>query len=112
MLVKIYGWAAGLTGPKPPVPQVKASKAVIVPSFLPPTLILENAEGRFPAIICSVARSRNSFTGAPPALFERFAPMRAHASGVNLLPKPPPIYCISTLILVAGTLSGVERLLA
>ena len=33
---------------KPPVPQVNASNAVIVPSFLPPTLIFEYADGRLP----------------------------------------------------------------
>ena len=69
---------------KPPVAQVSDCQAVMVPSFLPATLILPKAQGRLPAISCSVARSRKSLTGLPPAFCERRRADFGPGSGAEL----------------------------
>ena len=58
----------GLPPPIPDVPQISASMAVTVPSFIAPTLILAKADGRLPAIINSRSRSSISLTGLPVCL--------------------------------------------
>ena len=83
--------------PMPPVAQDSDCQAVMVPSFFAATLILAKAEGRLPAMMSSVARSRNIFTGLPPLAFGQLgAASTPQRSAVNLLPNPPPMYCIST----------------
>src|ERR1035441_1895487 len=93
----------------PPVAQDTDCQAVMVPSFLAATLILANADGRLPAIFNSVARSRYIFTGLPPLAFESRAACTPQLSAANLLPKPPPMYCICTCTLAAGTSSDLPR---
>ena len=79
--------------PKPPVAQESrlpgGDGAVLLAADL------DLAEGRRAVArrsVSSVARSRKSLTGLPPALLRKtradFAPQ---ASGANLLPKPPPM---------------------
>jgi hypothetical protein len=87
----------------PPEPQVSPCQPVMVPSFIPATLTLANSEGRLPAMVCSLARSSHRLTGRPPAFCDSLAPTTAHESGLNLLPNPPPMWSIFTLMLVAGT---------
>src|ERR1019366_5542216 len=82
--------------PLPPVAQETDCQAVMVPSFFAATLILANADGRLPAIFSSVARSRNIFTGLPPLALESSPACTPQLSAANLLPKPPPMYCIWT----------------
>ena len=55
---------------------------------------------------------KERFNGRSTRLLGEVCSTSAQASGVNLLPKPPPMYCISTLMLVAGTFSGWDKLLA
>jgi hypothetical protein len=64
---------------------------VIVPSFFAPTLIFAKCDGRTPAMVSSVARSRNSFTGFPPLIFDSCADSLPQRSDGNLLPNPPPM---------------------
>ena len=66
----------------------------MVPSFFAPILILANCDGRTPAIVSSVARSRNTFTGLPPLPWKDGHLRSAPRSAGNLLPKPPPMYSI------------------
>src|SRR6202171_6551457 len=90
---KTYGNNVALSPPpvRPPVAQVSDCQAVSVPSFFAPTLILAKTEGRLPAMVSSVARSRKSFTGRPPLSFDRLAHWKPQASAGNLLPNPPPM---------------------
>src|SRR5258708_9446621 len=104
-----YGGGARPPPLFPPVDPVSDCHAVIVPSFLPATLMLANPDGRLPPIISSVARSRNSFTGRPPLAFESRAASRPQRSVANLLPNPPPTYCMLTWMLEAGILRLLER---
>src|SRR5439155_23028460 len=87
--------------PAPPVPQLCASNAVSVPSAETPALIFAVADGRLPVSRCSSFRSSISFTGALAA-FASFAQMIPCASGPNLLPNPPPMYCVMQRTLVCG----------
>src|SRR6516162_7970956 len=48
MLMNTYGMGGMPPPPTPPVDHVCDSQTVMVPSFLAPTLILPNAEGRLP----------------------------------------------------------------
>ena len=82
--------------PNPPVDHDSDCQAVMVPSFFAPILILAKCDGRTPAIVSSVARSRKTLTGLPPAALDRWAPSICQRSAGNLLPKPPPMYCMST----------------
>src|SRR5580700_1122193 len=95
--------------PMPPVAHDSDCQAVMVPSFFAASLILANAEGRLPAIFNSVARSRYIFTGLPPLALESRPASTPQLSATNLLPKPPPMYCISTCTLAAGTSSDLPR---
>ncbi len=63
----------------PPVPQDSDSQAVIVPSFLAPTLTRAKAEGRVPATINSASRSSMILTGLPSAIFEMLGVLDAPA---------------------------------
>src|SRR5450755_5121021 len=91
MLTKTYG-IGGLPPPaNPPLAHESDSQVVIVPSFFAPTLILAKADGRTPAMVNSVLRSRNSLTGLPPLCFDNFVASRPQLSAANLLPNPPPI---------------------
>ena len=49
------------------------------------------AEGRTPAIVSSVSRSRKNFTGLPPLALESCALSTPQRSAGNLPPKPPPM---------------------
>src|SRR5438552_2405496 len=102
MVVNTYG-SGGLPPPaKPPVAHDSDCQLVMVPSFFAPILILAYPEGRTPAMVSSVARSRKSLTGLPPLSFERWAHSTPQRSAANLLPKPPPMWSMWTLIWVAG----------
>src|SRR5271170_4378473 len=105
-LVNTYGnnWAFIPPPPIPPVDHVSDCHAVIVPSLCAATLTLPKIEGRLPAIVNSVSRSRKNFTGRPPLIFESLAHSIPHVSAGNLLPNPPPIYCICTWTSVTGIL--------
>ena len=91
ILVNTYGSGAMPPPPKPPVDQDSDCQAVMVPSFFAPTLILAKCEGRTPAMVNSVARSRKTFTGLPPLALDRCALSICHRSAGNLLPNPPPM---------------------
>src|SRR5256885_16373750 len=95
--------------PTPPVDHDSDCHAVMVPSFFAATFTLAKPEGRLPPIISSVERSRNSFTGRPPLAFESFAASKPQRSVANLLPNPPPTYCMFTWMLDAGILRLLER---
>ena len=78
----------GLPPPvKPPVAQLVLSHTVMVPSFFAPSFTRSKPEGRHPAITCSVGRSRNIFTGLPPAFFDSSALSTPQRSGWNFEPK-------------------------
>src|SRR5262245_41003792 len=109
MFVNTYGRGGEPPPPIPPVAHDFDSHAVMVPSLLAPSLISAKADGRLPAICSSVARSRNVLTGLPPANLERCAPSTPQRSDANLLPNPPPIYCISVWTLVAGIARAFAR---
>src|ERR1019366_10730242 len=104
-----YGMGGIPPPPIPPVDQDCDCQATSEPSGLAATLILAKPEGRFPAIINSTLRSRNSFTGFPPLDFDRLAQTTAPRSAENLLPNPPPMYCMSALILSGGNFSRLPR---
>src|SRR5258707_10418401 len=109
MLVNTYG-SGGVPPPvNPPVAQDCDCQAVMVPSFFAPIFTLAKPEGRFPAILSSVARSRNSLTGLPPLSFESCAHSTPQRSEANLLPKPPPMWSWWTWICVAGNCSDLAR---
>src|SRR5579864_5749797 len=89
-LVKTYGnnCAFKFPPPRPPVDQVSDCQAVIVPSFFAAVFTLAKTDGRLPAMVNSVARSRNSFTGLPPLSLESSADSSPQRSAGNLLPNP------------------------
>src|SRR5262245_41841654 len=102
MPVKTYGMGAIPPPPTPPVAQDSLCHAVMVPSFLAPTFTFAKALGRMTAIVNSVDRSRTSFTGRPPDDLDISAEFTPQESEGNFEPKPPPMYCISTLMLATG----------
>src|SRR4051794_8030549 len=97
----MYGRGKPESAPAPPVPQLCASNAVSFPSAETPALIFANAEGRLPVSRCSSFRSSINLTGTF-ACCASFAQMRPCASGPNLLPKPPPMYCVMQCTLDCG----------
>src|SRR5208283_2483451 len=92
MFENTYGRGGMPPLPKPPEAQDWDCQPVSVPSFLAAILIFAKADGRLPAMVKSVARSRNRRTGRPPLFLERRAPITAQRSLVNLLPNPPPMF--------------------
>ncbi len=92
---------ARLGAPAPPVPQLWPSNAVSMPSAVTPARMCAVADGRLPVSRCSSLRSSISLTGAF-ACCASFAQMMPCASGANLLPKPPPMYCVMTRTFVCG----------
>src|SRR6266567_1350841 len=109
MVRNTYGNIGVAPPPNPPLAQDSDCQLVMVPSFLAPILILAYADGRTPAMVSSVARSRNSLTGLPPLSLERLAHSTPQRSAANLLPKPPPTWSIWTLICVAGNCRLLAR---
>src|SRR5215831_521027 len=99
----MYGNGKFDVAPAPPVPQLCPSNAVSLPSALTPALIFAYAEGRLPESRCSSFRSRNNLTGLPASFASR-AQISPCASGPNLLPNPPPMYCVITRTFDAGIL--------
>src|SRR5579872_7343286 len=95
--------------PMPPVDQDSDCHAVMVPSFMPAIFTFAKPDGRFPAIINSVGRSRKNLTGRPPLALERRAASRPQRSAENLLPNPPPMYCIWTCTFGAGILRLLDK---
>ncbi len=66
------------------------------------------ADGRLPVSRCSSLRSSISLTGAF-ACCASFAQMMPCASGANLLPKPPPMYCVITRTFACGMLQRLRE---
>src|SRR6478736_6141116 len=99
----MYGSGKPDAAPAPPVPQLCASNAVSLPSAETPARIFAYADGRLPVSRCSSLRSRNSFT-ATLASCASLAQMSPWESGPNLLPNPPPMYCVMTRTLALGIL--------
>src|SRR3954447_20864310 len=97
----MYGSGNPDEAPAPPVPQLSASNAVSVPSLDTPARMWAVADGGLPVSRCSSLRSSISFTGAF-ACFASLAQMMPCASGPNLLPKPPPMYCVMQCTLDCG----------
>src|SRR6266853_1135553 len=97
----MYGSGKLDVAPAPPVPQLCPSNAVSLPSADTPALIFAYAEGRLPVSRCSSLRSSISFTGTL-ASCASLAQIKPCASGPNLLPNPPPIYCVMTRTLPPG----------
>src|ERR1700730_5741051 len=91
--------------PMPPVDHESDCHATSVPSFFAAHLILAKAEGRLPAIMSSMLRSRNHFTGLPVEACESFAFSAPPRSGAHLRPKPQYTLSICTGILSAANLS-------
>ena len=89
----MYGSGNPLGAPAPPVPQLWPSNAVSMPSAVTPARMCAVADGRLPVSRCSSLRSSISFTGGL-AMRASLAQMMPCASGPNLLPKPPPMYCV------------------
>ena len=75
----------------PPVLCASAIMATILPSRSAAILMWAVALGRLPAAQCSCSRSRNIFTGRPPAIFESWAAVLPQMSALNFEPKPPPM---------------------
>src|SRR5215471_16329678 len=97
----MYGSGNCAPCPAPPVPHDSASNAVITPSDDTPALIWAAADGRLPVSRCSSLRSSISLTGTPAAL-ANFAQIKASAPALDLEPKPPPMYCVTTCTFGCG----------
>ena len=100
----MYGSGKPDAAPAPPVPQLCASNAVSLPSAETPALDLRVRRR-------TVARVEMLFLAIEDQLDRRFglpcaslAQMRPCASGPNLLPNPPPMYCVMTRTLACGIL--------
>src|ERR1035437_5468395 len=100
----MYGSGKFEVAPAPPVPQLCASYAINLPSAVTPALMCAIADGRLPVARCSSFRSSISLTGTF-ACCASFAQINPCVSGPNLLPKPPPMYCVITRTLVCGICS-------
>ena len=85
----------------PPEPQLFESQATTFPSASAAVATSAWVEGRAPATLTSWSRSSISFTGRPVslAIWAQTTPQR---STLNLLPKPPPMYWVSTWTFEAG----------
>ena len=74
--------------PMPPVAQDCDSQTVMVPSFLAPTLILPNAEGRLPAMVSSVRAVQKQLHRLAAALLREEGAHRTPGVGRELAAEP------------------------